>query len=33
MQKITENVYTYRLASQMLRNRFDSISMAIRERF
>ena len=33
MQKLTENVYTFRMASQMLRNQFESLNMAIRERF
>ncbi len=33
MQKLTENVYTYRMASQMLHNQFESLNMAIRERF
>ena len=33
MQKLTETVYTFRMASQMLRNQFESLNMAIRERF
>jgi len=33
MQKLTENVYTFRMASQMLRNQFETLNTAIRERF
>ena len=32
MQKMQENVYSFRLASQLLRNQFDLINTAIRER-
>lgn len=32
MQKVQENVYSFRVASQLLRNQFDLINTAIRER-
>lgn len=32
MQKMQENVYSFRMASQLLRNQFDLINTAIRER-
>ena len=32
MQKMQENVYSFRIASQLLRNQFDLINTAIRER-
>jgi flagellar basal-body rod protein FlgB len=31
-QRLTENVYTFRMASQLLRGQFDTVSAAIRER-
>jgi hypothetical protein len=31
-QKLSENVYTFRMASQLLRGQFDQIRSAIRER-
>lgn len=32
MQKVTENVYAFRMAAQMLRGQFDTLNTAIRER-
>jgi len=32
MQKMQENVYSFRVAAQMLRGQFDLINTAIRER-
>jgi flagellar basal-body rod protein FlgB len=32
MQKVQENVYSFRMAAQMLRNQFELINTAIRER-
>lgn len=31
-QRLTENVYTFRMASQLLRSQFDLVNAAIRER-
>jgi len=31
-QRLTENVYTFRMASQLLRGQFESLGAAIRER-
>jgi flagellar basal body rod protein FlgB len=32
MQRLAENVYAFRTASQLLRNQFELINAAIRER-
>jgi flagellar basal-body rod protein FlgB len=32
MQRLTENVYAFRMASQLMRNQFDLVNAAIRER-
>ena len=32
MQRVHENVYAFRMASQMLRNQFELLNTAIRER-
>lgn len=32
MQKMQENIYSFRIASQLLRNQFDLLNTAIRER-
>ncbi|MDI9404334.1 MAG: hypothetical protein QM516_10720 [Limnohabitans sp.] len=32
MQRLTENVYAFRMASQLMRNQFDLMNAAIRER-
>ena len=32
MQRLSENVYAFRIASQFLRGQFDQINSAIRER-
>jgi hypothetical protein len=32
MQRMTENVYAFRAASQLMRNQFELINTAIRER-
>jgi hypothetical protein len=32
MQRVTENVYAFRTASQLMRNQFELLNSAIRER-